>query len=70
MGLLKVVRENKIPEEVPGAGPPALLLVFYFPTNPLVEILNDKVSQQPHPQGDGACDSSSHFWADHNRHID
>lgn len=26
--------------------------------------------QQPHPQGDGACDSSSHFWADHNRHID
>lgn len=26
--------------------------------------------QQPHPQGDGACDSNSHFWADHNRRID
>ncbi len=26
--------------------------------------------QQPHPQGDGACDSSSHSWADHNRLID
>jgi hypothetical protein len=45
MGLLRVVRENKIPEEVPGTGPPALLLVFYFPTNPLVEILNDKVNE-------------------------
>lgn len=26
--------------------------------------------QRPHPQGDGACDSSSHLWADHNRLID
>jgi hypothetical protein len=35
-----------------------------------VQDLEDSRSQQPHPQGDGACDSSSHFWADHNRHID
>lgn len=30
----------------------------------------DAVSQQPHPQGDAACDSISHSWADHNRRID
>ena len=28
------------------------------------------LSQLPHPQGDGACNSNSHFWADHNRRID
>jgi hypothetical protein len=27
-------RENKIPEAAPGAKPPALLLVFYFPAQP------------------------------------
>ena len=26
--------------------------------------------QLPHPQGDGDCNSNSHFWADHNGRID